>query len=383
MSQTSYPKRLIKRKNLEGVVISKPDTILKTVVYFLVAIGIIMIFSSSSPKCIQEGVNPASFAIKQFVAAIIGLFLMRFFTNFDYRRLFPLAIPFAWLVVFLLFLVKFTPLGVEVNNAKRWMSIAGFQFQPSEMAKLSTIMLLACAFYNNTILFDNEKIMKYFLPIILMILFIFAQPNLSMVMLLVITSIAMYICAGGSWRFLFFFIVMGIIVLKLKMRKYQLGRLKIWLNPETDPLGAGYNIIQSLIAFAVGGFTGVGYGNSKQKLFWLPECHTDFIFAVFAEEFGFIGCLFVIGLFATFMHRGFIISSNCNDMFGKLIALGITISIGMQAFINMAVSSAMIPATGVPMPFISYGNTSLIVSMCMVGILLNISKKRLRSIKNY
>ena len=121
MSQTSYPKRLIKRKNLEGVVISKPDTILKTVVYFLVAIGIIMIFSSSSPKCIQEGVNPASFAIKQTVAAIIGFFLMRFFTNFDYRRLFPLAIPFAWLVVFLLFLVKFTPLGVEVNNAKRWM----------------------------------------------------------------------------------------------------------------------------------------------------------------------------------------------------------------------------------------------------------------------
>ena len=212
-----------------------------------------------------------------------------------------------WLVVFLLFLVKFTPLGVEVNNAKRWMSIAGFQFQPSEMAKLSTILLLSCAFYNNTNLFDNEKITKYFLPIVLMILFIFAQPNLSMVMLLVITSIAMYICAGGSWRFLCFFIVMGIIVLKLKMRKYQLGRLKIWLNPETDPLGAGYNIIQSLIAFAVGGFTGVGYGNSKQKLFWLPECHTDFIFAVFAEEFGFIGCLFVIGLFATFMQRGFII----------------------------------------------------------------------------
>lgn len=342
-----------------------------------------MIFSSSSPKCIQEGVNPASFAIKQTVAAIIGFFLMRFFTNFDYRRLFPLAIPFAWLVVFLLFLVKFTPLGVEVNNAKRWMSIAGFQFQPSEMAKLSTIMLLSCAFYNNTNLFDNEKITKYFVPIIFMILFIFAQPNLSMVMLLVITSIVMYICAGGSWRFLAMFLVLGVIALKLKMKKYQVGRLQIWQNPEMDPLGAGYNIIQSLIAFAVGGFTGVGYGNSKQKLFWLPECHTDFIFAVFAEEFGFIGCLFVIGLFATFMHRGFIISSNCNDMFGKLIALGITISIGMQAFINMAVSSAMIPATGVPMPFISYGNTSLIVSLCMVGILLNISKKRLRRIKNY
>lgn len=160
-----------------------------------------------------------------------------------------------------------------------------------------------------------------------------------------------------------------------------MSRIKIWLNPESDPYGAGYNIIQSLLAFAAGGFWGVGYGNSKQKLAWLPEGHTDFIFAVIAEELGFLGCFLIIGLFWTFIHRGIIISSRCTDMFGKLMAIGITLSIGLQAFINMSVSSSLIPATGVPLPFISYGGTSLIVSMCMVGILLNISRKRIKRIR--
>ena len=136
------------------------------------------------------------------------------------------------------------------------------------------------------------------------------------------------------------------------------------------------------MAFVAGGIFGEGYGNSVQKLGWLPEGHTDFIFAVFAEEFGFLGCIFIIGLFIEFLQRGLLISNKCEDIFGKLLAAGITVSICIQAFINIAVSSSMIPATGVPMPFVSYGGTSLFITMCMVGILINISKRRIRRISN-
>lgn len=377
------PKRLVKRKFSEELFISAPDNVVLIVVAFLVIIGIMMTFSAGSPRCIQEGLNPASFAIRQFIFAVIGFFGLKFFTNFEYKKLKSYAIPFAWFVVIMLAIVDFTPLGVTVNNAKRWIMIGPFQFQPSEMAKLSVIMLMATAFNRNCNVFNSNKIVSYFLPVVLMVLLIFQQPNLSMVLLLLSTSIVMYLSAGGSLKLFVTAITIGLITLKFTIKSYQLGRIEIWKNPEIDPLGAGYNIIQSLIAFAAGGFNGVGFGNSKQKLFWLPESHTDFIFAVLGEEFGFIGCVLIIGLFCTFVHRGLIISSRAEDMFGKLMAVGITLSIGIQAFINMAVSSAMIPATGVPMPFISYGGTSLVVSMCMVGILLNISKKRVKRIKNY
>lgn len=376
-------KKVVKRQSYNSSLISSEDKVLKIVVTFLIIFGIMMIFSASSARCIQEGANPASFAFKQIISAIIGFLCLRYFMNFDYRRLKAFSVPIAWFVVALLALVDFTPLGIEVNNAKRWMLIAGFQFQPSELAKLSVILLLSNAFCYDNVIFDKNKCLKYFLPIAVMILLIFEQPNLSMVILLLLTSVILYLSVGGSIKMLMFGMVTAIIILKYKMKSYQAGRIAIWKNPEIDPLGAGYNIIQSLIAFAAGGGAGVGFGNSKQKLFWLPESHTDFIFAVVAEEFGFIGCVLLIGLFITFVHRGLIISSNAEDMFGKLLACGITMSIAMQAFINMSVSSAMIPATGVPMPFISYGGTSLIVSMSMVGILLNISKKRLTRVRSY
>jgi cell division protein FtsW len=162
---------------------------------------------------------------------------------------------------------------------------------------------------------------------------------------------------------------------------YQRDRITAWLDPTSDALGKGYNIIQSLIAFATGSFSGTGYGNSIQKLAYLPECHTDFIFAIIAEEFGFLGCLFVLGLFVAFVHRGMRIAKRCPDMYGKLLAIGITFVFGFQAFANMAVASSFFPVTGVTLPFISYGGTSIIVSLAMVGILLNISRQRIKKIR--
>jgi cell division protein FtsW len=191
----------------------------------------------------------------------------------------------------------------------------------------------------------------------------------------------MYYCAGGSLALLSTGAALGIPAIFLfMMHGYQKQRLVVWLDPTKDPSNAGYNIIQSLVAFVGGGFFGVGYGNSKQKLSWLPEGHTDFIFSIIAEEFGFLGCLFIIGLFIVFLRRGFITATRCPDKFGKLLAFGITFSITAQAFINMGVASGFLPASGIPLPFISYGGSSLFISLCMVGVLLSISKKRVQKI---
>lgn len=385
MSYTRSSRRPSNYEPQMGVIISSPDRTLLVIVAFLVILGIMSIFSASAPKSMELGLNPARFVLNQVVFLVIGIVGMRFLADYDYKNLVVWTMPLMVAVVVLLALVNYTPLGVTVNEAKRWINIGFFQFQPSEFAKPAVVLLLASAFYKNSTVFDNNK-MIYFVPILLMIFMIFKQPNLSMVILLLLTSLVMYLSAGGPMKLLWMglgggaFAVLTASVTHL-IKPYQMSRITTWLNPEADPLGAGYNVIQSLVAFATGGFWGVGYGNSKQKLAWLPEAHTDFIFAVIGEELGFLGCLLVIGLFWTFIHRGFVIASRCPDMYGKLLAVGITFSIGFQAFLNMSVASSFLPATGVPLPFISYGGSSLMVSMWMVGILLNISKKRVKKIR--
>lgn len=368
-----------------GVIISSPDRTLLVIVAFLVILGLMSIFSASAPKSMELGLNPARFVFNQMFFVVLGFLGMKFLSNYDYKNLVVWTMPVMILVVVMLALVNYTPLGVTVNGAKRWIDLGFTQLQPSEFAKPAIVMLLASAFYKTDKLMDNNK-MIYFIPILLMVFMIFKQPNLSMVILLLTTSLVMYLSAGGPLTLLFGGLgigVFGILTASIThlIKPYQMSRITTWLNPEADPLGAGYNIIQSLVAFASGGFWGVGYGNSKQKLAWLPEAHTDFIFAVIGEELGFIGCILVIGLFWTFIHRGLLIASRCPDMYGKLLAVGITFSIGFQAFLNMSVASSFLPATGVPLPFISYGGSSLMVSMWMVGILLNISKKRVKKIR--
>lgn len=371
---------------IQSIIISAPDKTLLIVVAFLVIIGFLAIFSATAPKCLDEGGNPAQFLIKQILCFVVGFIGLKFFMNFDYKKLADWNVIVMAAILVSLFLVDFTPLGVVVNGAKRWINIAGFQLQPSEFAKPAVVLLLAGALKNNANLFDQDKWTKAFIPIIIMAGLIFIQPNLSMVILLGTTTIVMYLASGGSMKLFMSFVgamaATVAVAAATIIKPYQLQRIKTWRHPELDPLGAGYNIIQSLIAFASGGLSGVGYGASIQKLSYLPECHTDFIFAVIAEELGLVGCLLVIGLFFTFIHRGFLIAARCPDMYGKLLAIGITFSIGFQAFMNMSVASSFLPTTGVPLPFISYGGSSLIVSLIMVGILLNISKKRIKKIRN-
>ncbi len=356
------------------------DRPLLIAVIFLVVIGIMAIFSASAPKCIEMGLNPARFLVQQIFGIIVGVVGLRFLSNFHYKKLIKYTLPIAWTVVGMLILVKVA--GVTVNGAQRWINIGPMSLQPSEFAKPAVVLLLAAVFTKDTNLLDNDKIVTAFLPIMIMVGLIFIQPNLSMVLLLMATSVAIYLCAGGSTQLIMWGGCSVIPLLLLKgLKGYQTSRIQTWLHPEADPLGAGYNIIQSLVAFASGGLYGVGYGSSKQKLAWLPEAHTDFIFAVIGEEQGFIGCLLIICLFWTILQRGFVIAVKCQDMYGKLLALGLTFSICFQGFLNMWVASSFVPATGVPMPFISYGGSSIMVSLWMIGILLNISKDNVKRVR--
>ena len=277
---------------IQSVIISSPDKTLLIVVAFLVVIGFLAIFSATAPKCLDEGGNPLQFVVKQFVGLVIGFIAMKYFMNYDYKKLANWNGVVMISVLVALFLVDFTPLGMVVNGAKRWINLGFYQLQPSEFAKPAVVLLLASAFRKDANLFDQDKWYKAFLPIIGMAGLTFIQPNLSMVILLGMTTVVMYMAAGGSIKFflscvgtMFVSLIIGLTTI---IKPYQLQRLKTWRHPELDPLGAGYNIIQSLIAFASGGFSGVGYGGSIQKLSYLPECHTDFIFAIIAEELGFI-----------------------------------------------------------------------------------------------
>ena len=394
MSYQKYnPKRDIPYTSKQSVILTPPDKTVLIVVAFLVTIGIIAIFSASAPKCMEMGQNPARFALFQIFFLIIGLLGMKFFINYDYKKLLPWTLFIRIGVVISLLLVAFTPLGITVNEAKRWLNIGFTQLQPSEFAKFAVVLLMGSAFYKNSKIFDSSK-MIYFIPILIMVALIYKQPNLSMVILLLSTCLVCWLNAGGPIKLFAVGGVCGAIglaatittalkssILSFIIKPYQLERITTWLNPEQYALTSGYQIIQSLIAFASGGFWGVGFGNSKQKLYWIPEAHTDFIFAVIGEELGWIGCILVIGLFWTLIHRGLIIASRCPDMYGKILAVGITFSIGFQAFLNISVATSFLPATGVPLPFISYGGSSLMVSLWMIGVLLNISKKRIKKIR--
>lgn len=394
MSYREYrsPKRLErerqeKRRNNHNsdVILSEPDKSLLIIVTFLVIIGFLAIFSATAPKCLREGVNLASFLIKQMIYAGVGFFAMGFFAHFDYKKLEKYNKEFLWIVIGLLIILQFTPLGITINGAKRWINLGFMQLQPSELTKPLFCMLLATLFKDKVDLNTVLKNLGTVIPMGVILLLILKQPNLSMAIILSVTTLALYIAARGPW--LPIYIGGGVVgagaltMLPKLLHGYQMDRINVWLNPGSDALGKGYNIIQSLIAFATGGFSGSGYGASIQKLAYLPECHTDFIFAIIAEEFGFLGCLFVIGLFVALVHRGLRISKRCPDMYGKLLAIGITFIFGFQAFLNMSVASSLLPVTGVTLPFISYGGTSIIVSLAMIGILLNISKQRIKKLR--
>lgn len=357
------------------------DFTLMISVLLLVFIGIIMVFSSSWPDGLYKMNNGYHYLKKQLLAAILGLMAMFFLMNFNYRNFYKLSkIIFALSVISGLLIV--TPLGKVVNGAKRWVDLGVITFMPSDVIKIGSIIFFAAFLSRNK---DNIKdLKKGFIPsmafIGLMCGLIMIQKDLGTTATLAMTLIVMFFIAGSSLKHLSIVGIAGFALGLFFMfqpfstNRYRYKRFTTFLNPFADKTGAGWQVVQSLYALGSGGLFGLGLGKSRQKFFYIPEPYNDFIFAIIGEELGFIGCATVILLYTLLIWRGIKIALNAQDFFGCLLAVGITSMITIQSLIHIAVVTSSMPTTGIPLPFISFGGTSLIIYMAMAGILLNISR---------
>ncbi len=348
------------------------DRILIYTTLALVLVGLMSVFTASATQADLETGNSLSVVIKQILSAIIGGFAFLFMSKFRFERLKSLARPFALGSIVLLLMTMVV--GTTANGSERWIMLPfGFQFQPSDFAKVAAILLMAQATSQGQLL--NGKTILNLALVAIMSILILKQPNLSVAMILGIMTLSMLFVAGLP-RYLLVFILPSlafVVFREITHNEYQMKRVTGWLDPWGDPLQTGYNLIQSYYAIGSGGLFGVGLGNSIQKLYYLPFQHTDFIFSVICEEWGFIGAAIVVGLFGVLAWRGFLIAANCPNRFGRMLAFGLTLAIVLQAIINISVTIGLMPVTGVTLPLISYGGTSMIVTLAMIGVLVNIS----------
>lgn len=348
----------------------------------LVSIGIVWIYSSSAIFAEKYYGNSAYFLIRQLFAFALGLLLFRIATQLHYTHYRTLT-PFLMILTITLMLLVLIPgIGKQVGNARRWIRFMGIGFQPSELLKF-TLIIWSARFLDR-----KKEVLGYFsrglLPsLIVMSIFCFLlllQPDFGTAVLVCLTLLVM-IFAAGVRPFHMLGSITGMIAIGVYLvvsEAYRLRRITGFLNPWSDPLDSGFQLIQSFIAFGTGGIFGRDFGNSRQKLFFLPEAHTDFIFSILAEETGFIGVIVVIILFVLLMVKGLEISLRCKDDFGRNLALGITTLIFLQSVFHIGVVIGLLPTKGIPLPFISYGGSSLILCMYLVGVLINISKTSLQ-----
>jgi cell division protein FtsW len=346
----------------------------------LVVVGLMSVFTASAAQADLETGNSVSLLVKQLISALLGGGVLIWMSRFPFERLKHVSRPFAAISIVLLLLTMVA--GTTANGSERWIALPfGFQFQPSDFAKVAAILLMASATSQPRRLINQNSLFNLAL-VGGMIALIYQQPNLSVSMILGILTFVMMFLAGLSTNILIPTLIglAFIVYKKILETPYQKKRIVGWLNPWQLSQDAGYNLIQSYYAIGSGGLYGVGLGNSIQKLYYLPFQHTDFIFSVICEEWGLIGAAIVIGMFGLLAWRGFTISYFCPSRFGKMLAFGLTLAIVLQAAINICVTIGLMPVTGVTLPLISYGGTSMMVTLGMIGILLNIS--RYRSVPN-
>jgi len=358
----------------------KSDYVLSLAIFALVIFGLIMVSSASVIKSYEatDGASNYYYLIRQFINVGIGIIFWLIFQAIDYRKWKKYAIWFFLISLFLTFLVFIPGIGQKIGGATRWIGFGSYAFQPSELLKLSFIIFLASYFDN--IQENIENFFKGLLPFLfilgVIVFILMNQPDMGTAMIFVLISLGMFFIAGANlWQFLSLLPIGGIIFwVLIKSSPYRMARFMTFLNPSADSLGKSYHVNQSLIAIGSGGWWGQGFGNSHQKYNFLPEPMTDSVFAVAAEELGFLRSFLIIAAFALIAWRGFLIAKNAADNFGKYLASGIVLWIVFQAFINLAAMLGIIPLTGVPLPFVSYGGSSLIILLSASGILLNISK---------
>ena len=356
----------------------KIDYPLLITVILLATFGIIMIYSASNIWALYKFNDAFKFVKHQGLFFIIGLFLLVFISRVKYTKYYEKANIILFTVLILLILVIIPGIGTVRNGSRSWFGIGSFGLQPSEAAKIALIIFTSKYLVNNER--NLKDIKKGLLPILGVIFLVFGlimlQPDFGTGVIIVISTIGLLFIGGVNFKFFIRLGILGVIgvVVLILMAPYRLERILSFLNPWSDPLGSGFQIIQSLYAIGPGGLFGYGFLNSRQKHFYLPEPQTDFIFSIISEEFGFMGVLIVTSLFLIIIIRGFKIARKSDELFGKYLAFGITFQIAFQAILNLMVVVGLIPVTGVTLPFLSYGGSSLLITLYSVGILLNISR---------
>jgi len=363
-----------------------PDFLLMFLTLILTGFGILMVFSASSATAAIEYNDSLYFTKRQIIWAVAGLFLMLILMNIPFQWWKKLIFPIFLMAIVSLVLVLI--IGVERNGARSWFQIGPFGGQPTEFAKLAVIMYLATLISRKGEKFRDFK--RGLLPVMIIVgivcALIMMQPDLGSCFILVLTAGLVIIAGGANLKHILLsglslgcilgFVLGGYLLFTPadEIKSYRIDRFTAYLDPWADPLDTGFQLIQSLYAFGHGGVTGAGFGQSIQKLHYLPYAYNDFIFAVIGEELGLIGALTVLLALLLLMWRALIISLRCPDIFGTLLGTGIVGMIGIQAIINLGGVTGLIPITGVTLPFISYGGSSLLVTLMSMGILLNISR---------
>ena len=342
----------------------------------LVVIGLIMLFSASYARAYYKTGNSAKYFISQLMFAVMGMGVLFLFSRIPYEWYQKLSLLILFVAVAILALVPL--IGIEVGGATRWISLGFTRFQPSEIAKFAVITSFAAIMAAHM---RDMKGFKYgFAPYMLILGVIagllYLEPHMSATLIILAVGFIMMILGGTNWKFLVGLVVVavGLVAVYLLTKGYTADRIRAWLDPESDPLDKGLQILQSQYAIGSGGLTGLGFGRSRQKYMYLPEEHNDYIFAIVCEELGFIGAIGILALFALLIIRGYWIAMHARDRYSMLLAAGLTTLLALQVFLNVAVVTNLLPSTGISLPFFSSGGTALIMQLAENGIVLNISR---------
>ncbi|OGW39571.1 MAG: cell division protein FtsW [Nitrospirae bacterium RBG_13_39_12] len=345
----------------------------------LVGFGSLMIYSCTSvvtPILAKKGITEFYYFKRHIFTIFIGFSFMFLAYKLKPSFIKKIALPLLVFSFVLLVLVFLPSIGVSAGGAKRWIRLWPSTFQPSEFVKLSMVIFLAK--YMSMPEYRTDSFISFIKPVLIMLVFqvaILKQPDFGAAMSLAFLTFAMLFLSGSKIRYIASLSVFAIpVIIKLLMEPYRLRRLTSFLDPWEDARGGGFQLVQSFIALGSGGITGIGLGSSKQKLSYLPESHTDFIFSIIGEEFGFIGLSVVIALFVFLFIRGISIANRAKDEFVYYLAIGLSLMISLQALVNFAVATGLMPTKGLPLPFISYGGSALLVNMIAIGTLLSISR---------
>ena len=348
------------------------DRLLLVVVSALCIVGILMVYNSSVAIAQRDFSDQYYFAREQAKWLVVGIVGLIVASKIDYRRWYQWSLPLLLANIVLLLAVFLPGIGVAALGAHRWINLGFTTFQPAELAKFSMILYLSAWFSKP----EKGRLVAFAILMAMVVGLVVVEPDLGTAVVILSVSVLMYFYSGASLlHFLAMIpVLIGSVAILAVIVPYRFARLTTFFNPKEDPLGASYQIRQILLALGSGGILGVGLGKSRQKYEYLPEANTDSIFAIIGEELGFVGSVVIIGLILAAVWRGFRIAKRAPDSFGKLLAAGIASWIAIQAGVNLSAMVALVPLTGIPLPFISYGGSSLIVLLVSVGILLNISK---------